>query len=143
LWGMREDLPETQKPEGGSIKHDVSVPIARIPELIERGNAAVAKLMPGIRPLPFGHFGDGNLHYNMSQPIGMDKAAFLARTPEISGAIYGLVIELGGSISAEHGIGRLKREQLRQVKSEVEMAMMRAVKAAFDPKGVLSPGRIL
>ena len=143
FWAMREELPDTQKLEGGSIKHDVSVPIARIPEMIARGNAAVARLMPGIRPLPFGHFGDGNLHYNMSQPVGMEKAEFLARTAEISGAIYALVIELEGSISAEHGIGRLKREQLREVKSAVEMDMMRAVKAAFDPKGILSPGRML
>jgi len=143
FWAMREDLPETQKPEGGSIKHDVSVPIARIPEMIERGNAAVERLMPGVRPLPFGHFGDGNLHYNMSQPVAMDKAEFLARTPEISGAIYALVIELEGSISAEHGIGRLKREQLREVKSRVELDMMRAVKAALDPSGILSPGRVL
>ena len=143
LWNMREDLSETQKPEGGSIKHDVSVPIAKIPELIARGDAAVEQQMPGIRPLPFGHFGDGNIHYNTSQPVGMDKAAFLARTPEISKIIYDLVIELGGSISAEHGIGRLKRDQLKLVKTPLELEMMRAVKAAFDPKGILSPGRVL
>jgi len=99
--------------------------------------------MPGIRPLPFGHFGDGNLHYNMGQPPGMEQAAFIARTEEISGAIYALVVELGGSISAEHGVGRLKREQLRVVKSPLELEMMRAVKAAFDPEGILSPGRML
>ena len=143
FWAIREDLPETQKSEGGSIKHDVSVPIARIPELIERGNAAVGKLMPDIRPLPFGHFGDGNLHYNMSQPVGMDREVFLGRTAEISDAVYGLVTELGGSISAEHGIGRLKREQLKGVKSPVELDLMRSVKAALDPKGILSPGRML
>ena len=143
FWAMREDLSETQKPEGGSIKHDVSVPIARIPELIARGNRDLEKLMPGIRPLPFGHFGDGNIHYNTSQPIGMDKAAFLARTPEVSQIIYDLVLEFGGSISAEHGIGRLKREQLKTVKSPLELEMMRMVKAAFDPKNILSPGRIL
>ena len=119
------------------------MPIASIPELIARGNQGLAKLMPGVRPLPFGHFGDGNLHYNVSQPVGMDKAAFLARTGDISAIIYDLVIELGGSISAEHGIGRLKREQLVQVKSAVELEMMRAVKDAFDPKGILSPGRVL
>ena len=143
FWAMREDLPETQKPEGGSIKHDISVPIARIPELIARGNAGLAKLLPSARPLPFGHFGDGNLHYNVSQPEDMDKAAFLARTGDVSAIIYDLVIEMGGSISAEHGIGRLKREQLVKVKSAVEMEMMRSVKAAFDPKGILSPGRVL
>ena len=143
FWAMREDLPETQKPEGGSIKHDVSVPIASIPDLIARGDEGLAKLVPGVRPLPFGHFGDGNLHYNVSQPVGMDKAAFLARTGDVSKIIYDLVIELSGSISAEHGIGRLKREQLVKVKSAVELDMMRAVKAAFDPKGILSPGRVL
>ena len=143
FWGLREDLSETQKFEGGSIKHDVSVPIARIPELIARGNPRLEALMPGIRPLPFGHFGDGNLHYNTSQPMGMDKAAYLARSDEISAVIYDLVIELGGSISAEHGIGRLKRELLMRVKSDVELDMMRKVKAALDPQGILSPGRIL
>jgi len=143
FWNMREDLSETQKPEGGSIKHDVSVPIAAIPEMIARGNAAVEKLMPGIRPLPFGHFGDGNLHYNMSQPVGMDKAVFLARTPEISKLVYDIVLDLGGSISAEHGIGRLKRDLLKEVKAPLELDLMRAVKQAFDPKGILSPGRML
>ncbi len=143
LWAMREDLSETQKFEGGSLKHDVSVPIAALPELISRGNVAVAAVMPGIRPLPFGHFGDGNLHYNMSQPVGMDKAAFLARSDEVSAVVYGLVRELGGSISAEHGIGRLKRELLAQVKGTVEMEMMRAVKGVLDPRGVLGRGRVV
>ena len=143
FWAMREDLSETQKPEGGSIKHDVSVPIASLPDLIARGNAGLAKLMPGIRSLPFGHFGDGNLHFNVSQPEGMEKAAFLARTGDISAVIYDLVIEMGGSISAEHGIGRLKREQLVSVKSAVELGMMRTIKAAFDPNNILSPGRVL
>ena len=142
FWAMREDLSETQKFEGGSIKHDISVPIAAIPELIARGNAALEHLMPGIRPLPFGHFGDGNLHYNTSEPVGMGRPAFLARADEVSTVIYALVRELGGSISAEHGIGRAKRELLRGVKSEVELAMMRAVKDAFDPNSVLGRGRI-
>ncbi len=143
LWAMREDLSETQKFEGGSIKHDVSVPIAAIPELIARGNLALERVMPGIRPLPFGHFGDGNLHYNTSQPVGMDKAAYLARTDEVSAVVYGLVRELGGSISAEHGIGRLKRELLVEVKGAVEMELMRAVKGVLDPTGVLGRGRVL
>jgi FAD/FMN-containing dehydrogenase len=143
LWAMREDLSETQKFEGGSIKHDVSVPIALIPELISRGNPLVGALMPGIRPLPFGHFGDGNLHYNLSQPVGMDKAAFLARTDELSALIYGLVRELGGSISAEHGIGRAKRELLAEVKGSVELELMRAVKGVLDKRGVLGRGRVL
>ncbi len=143
LWAMREDLSETQKFEGGSLKHDVSVPIAAIPELIARGNVAVAAVMPGIRPLPFGHFGDGNLHYNMSQPVGMDKAAYLARSEEVGAVVYGLVRELGGSISAEHGIGRAKREMLAEVKGAVEMELMRAVKGVLDRTGVLGRGRVL
>ncbi len=143
FWAMREDLSETQKFEGGSIKHDVSVPIRALPELISRGNQALEAVMPGIRPLPFGHFGDGNLHYNTSQPVGMDKAEYLARSDEISAVVYGLVRELGGSISAEHGIGRLKREMLREVKSPLEIEMMQKVKTAFDPKAILSPGRVL
>ena len=143
LWAMREDLSETQKFEGGSIKHDVSVPIRALPELIARGNVALEAVMPGIRPLPFGHFGDGNLHYNTSQPVGMDKAVFLARSEEVSAVVYGLVRELGGSISAEHGIGRLKRELLVEVKEPVELELMRSVKGVIDPKGVLGRGRVL
>ena len=143
LWAMREDLSETQKFEGGSLKHDVSVPIRALPELISRGNVLLERVMPGIRPLPFGHFGDGNLHYNTSQPVGMDKAAYLARSDEVSAVVYGLVRELGGSISAEHGIGRAKRELLVEVKGAVEIEMMRAVKGVLDVRGVLGRGRVL
>jgi FAD/FMN-containing dehydrogenase len=143
LWSMREDLPETQRFEGGSIKHDISVPIAGIPELIARAEAQLTAFMPGIRLLPFGHFGDGNLHFNLSQPVGLDKAAYLARAGELSAIVYDLVVELGGSISAEHGIGRAKREQLRWVKSPIELELMRRIKQTFDPKGVLNPGRVL
>ena len=143
LWHLRESLSELQKKEGGSIKHDVSVPIAAIPELITRGNVLLEEAMPGVRPLPFGHFGDGNIHYNVQQPVGMDTKEFLRQWDRISGIIYGLVRELHGSISAEHGIGRLKREQLRQVKGPVEMQLMQALKNALDPRGILNPGRIL
>ena len=143
LWAIRENLPDTQKFEGGSIKHDVSVPIAQLPELIARGDALIEAVCPGARPLPFGHFGDGNLHYNVSQPLGMDRAQFLKEGRRITEAIYGLVLELGGSISAEHGIGRVKRDELVAVKSPVEIAMMRAIKAALDPKGILNPGKML
>ncbi len=143
MWRLRESLPDTQRLEGGSLKHDVSVPVARIPEMIERGNRLIEKAMPGARPISFGHFGDGNLHYNVSQPIGMDQAKFMRRWWDISGPLYDLVLELGGSISAEHGIGRLKREQLVKVKSPVEIEMMRGIKRALDPKDILNPGKML
>jgi FAD/FMN-containing dehydrogenase len=143
LWRLRHELSAVQKHEGGSIKHDVSVAVDRVPEFIERASAAAAALVPGIRPLPFGHMGDGNIHYNLSQPVGMDKAAFMARAPEIHSIVHGIVAELGGSISAEHGIGRYKRKLLREVKSEIELDLMRRIKKAFDPKHILNPGRVL
>jgi FAD/FMN-containing dehydrogenase len=143
LWRLRHDLSEVQKHEGGSIKHDVSVAVDRVPEFIERASAAAAAVAPGARPLPFGHMGDGNIHYNLSQPVGMDKAAFMALAPEIHARVHGIVAELGGSISAEHGIGRYKRKLLREVKSEIELDLMRRIKKAFDPKHILNPGRVL
>ena len=143
FWRIRETLPDTQKLEGGSIKHDVSVPVAAMPDLVARGNAAIERILPGTRPLPFGHFGDGNLHYNLSQPIGMDEAAFLAQKDRLSAAIYTIVVDLGGSISAEHGVGVLKREELVAFEGEVGMDLMRAVKHALDPKGILNPGKVL
>lgn len=143
FWRLRESVSEAQKPEGGNIKHDISVPIARIPEFVHRANAAVEALCPGARPLPLGHFGDGNVHYNIAQPVGMDKAAFLAMWDDIAHAVYAVVLDLGGSISAEHGIGHMKRAELAQVKSGVEIELMRAIKAAFDPKGILNPGKVV
>ncbi|CAN5353763.1 FAD-binding oxidoreductase [soil metagenome] len=143
FWRIRHSLSEVQKFEGGSIKHDVAVPIAAIPELIHRASAAVTRLIPGVRPLPFGHLGDGNLHLNFSQPAGGDKKAFLARWGEVNEVVHAVVAELDGTISAEHGIGRLKRDLLRRVKSPVEMEMMRTLKNAFDPLGILNPGKIL
>lgn len=143
FWRIREAMSETQGREGGSIKHDVSVPVARVPELIARGVAALERLCPGCRPLPFGHLGDGNIHFNVSQPVGADKAEFLAHWEEANRLIHGLVGELGGSISAEHGIGRLKRRLLPGVKDSVEMELMRTLKAALDPAGLLNPGAVL
>ena len=143
LRALRENLSEAQKREGGSIKHDVSVAIERIPEFIEEAGKRVAARFPRARPVPFGHMGDGNIHYNVSQPVGADRAAFLAGWSETNDVVHGLVRELGGSISAEHGIGQLKRELLREVKNATALDVMRAVKAALDPKGVLNPGKLL
>jgi FAD/FMN-containing dehydrogenase len=143
FWRIRHALSEVQKHEGGSIKHDVAVPVAAVPEFIARAGEAVTALIPGARPFPFGHVGDGNIHYNVSQPVGMDKAAFLARWDEVDGVVHAIVGELGGTISAEHGIGQLKREMLRAVKSPIELDLMRRIKAAFDPKGIMNPGKVL
>jgi FAD/FMN-containing dehydrogenase len=143
FWHLRETMSEVQKLEGGSIKHDVAVPLARVPDLIERASAAVAELIPGVRPCPFGHMGDGNIHLNFSQPVAMDKAAFLARWDEVNALVHGIVGELGGTISAEHGIGVLKRDMLKHVKSPIEIDLMGRVKQAFDPNGILNPGKVL
>jgi FAD/FMN-containing dehydrogenase len=143
LWRLREAMSEVQRLEGGSIKHDVSVPVAMTPAFLASGIAAVEALVPGCRPLPFGHLGDGNIHFNISQPIGADKAAFLARWDEVNAVVHDIVRSFGGSISAEHGIGRLKRHLLPGVKDPVELAMMRAIKATLDPAGILNPGAVL
>ncbi len=151
LWALRENLSEVQRFEGGSIKNDISVPIAAVVPFIERANAAVADLVPGARPVPFGHFGDGNIHYNISQPAGDDsaaddaqaRAAFLARWEEVTGSVNAILAEMGGSISAEHGIGRMKRDTLAETKSAVELDLMHRIKLALDPQGILNPGKVL
>jgi FAD/FMN-containing dehydrogenase len=143
LWRLRETLSEAQKPAGGSIKHDISVPVSAIPRFIREAAPIVERICPGARPVPFGHFGDGNVHYNVSQPIGMDKAAYLALWGAMSAEVHGLVRQLDGSISAEHGIGRLKRDELARVKGAVEMDVMRAIKAALDPRAILNPGKVV
>ncbi|MBN2752200.1 MAG: FAD-binding oxidoreductase [Rhodospirillaceae bacterium] len=140
LWRIREELPEAQKYEGGSIKHDVSVPVRSIPEFIRRASEAVVAVVPGARPVPFGHAGDGNIHFNVSQPVGMDTNAYLAQWHVMSKVVYDIVDELGGSFSAEHGVGRLKVEYLARYRSDVELDLMRRIKAAFDPKGTMNPG---
>ena len=143
FWQMRELMSEVQKYEGGSIKHDISVPVSAIPAFIEEANATVQKLIPGARPVPFGHYGDGNIHYNVSQPVRMDKAAFLARWDEVADAVHAIVLRYGGSISAEHGIGRMKAKALKGVKASIELELMRRIKSAFDPHGILNPGKLL
>ncbi|MEM8743467.1 MAG: FAD-binding oxidoreductase [Pseudomonadota bacterium] len=143
FWRLRELMSEVQGLEGGSIKHDVSVPIASIPEFIERANNLVTRMIPNSRPVPFGHYGDGNIHYNLSQPVEMEKDAFLAQWDAVVAGVHEIVLDLNGSISAEHGIGRMKRETLRKVKADVELEMMRKIKASFDPNGILNPGKVL
>ena len=143
FWNIRTGLAEVQKPEGGSIKHDISVPLGSVPALIEQAGAAVEKLIPGARPVPFGHLGDGNIHYNVNQPEDADKAGFLARWDEVNAVVFAIVARYGGSISAEHGIGVLKRELLPGVKDPVELELMRSLKRALDPDGILNPGKVL
>ena len=143
FWRLREILPEAQKPEGGSIKHDISVPLAAVPEFLDEAAVAVETLIPGSRPMPFGHLGDGNIHYNVTQPAGADTAAFLARWSEMNEAVHAVVAKHGGSISAEHGIGALKRALLPQVKDPVALELMRALKRTLDPNNILNPGKVL
>ena len=143
LWALRENISEAQKIEGFSIKHDISVPVSRIGEFVDRADAALKKAYPGIRIVAFGHVGDGNLHYNQSKSESGENAAFIAAQPQVNRIVHDIVHELGGSISAEHGIGQLKREELLRYKSAVEMDMMRAIKRTFDPRGIMNPGKVL
>jgi FAD/FMN-containing dehydrogenase len=143
LWRLREMMSEVQKHEGGSIKHDIAVPVARVPEFVARANQLVELLIPGARPVPFGHLGDGNIHYNVSQPPGMDRAIFLNYWEALNAAVHEIVLDLGGSISAEHGVGRLKRDLLPHAKQPIELELMRKIKTVFDPNGILNPGKLL
>jgi FAD/FMN-containing dehydrogenase len=143
IWHMRESMSPAQKPEGGSIKHDVSVPVSAIPAFMAEADAVVMAAIPGARICSFGHMGDGNIHYNISQPVGADKQAFLARWREVNHLVHGIVLRHGGSISAEHGIGQLKRDELADVRETIEMDLMRRVKRAFDPAGIMNPGKVV
>ena len=143
LWALRENISEAQKIEGISIKHDISVPVSRIGEFVERADAALQQAFPGIRIVAFGHVGDGNLHYNQSRAEAGENAAFIAAQPKVNEIVHDLVHALGGSISAEHGIGQLKREEILRYKSPLEMEMMRAIKRTFDPQGLMNPGKVL
>src|SRR5438270_9760020 len=143
FWKLRDEMSSAQKPEGGSIKHDISVPVAAVPAFIAEANAAVVKLIPGARPVPFGHLGDGNLHYNVSQPVGADSADYLARWHEMNAVVFAIVLRMGGSISAEHGIGVLKRDELPDVKDKTAIELMRQLKAMLDPLGIMNPGKVL
>jgi FAD/FMN-containing dehydrogenase len=143
FWKIREDMPAAQAKEGASIKHDISVPVHRMAEFFGRAGKAVHGVMAQARVCAFGHMGDGNIHYNVSQPRGMDHDAFLAHTADINDAVHAVVMALEGSVSAEHGIGRLKRHLMEQVKSPSELALMRAIKKTLDPKGILNPGKVV
>jgi len=143
FWRIREMFGEVQRHIGASIKHDVSVPVAAIPAFIEQANAAVSKLIPGTRLLPFGHVGDGNIHYNVTQPEGSDKAEFLARWDEVNAVVFAVVKKFGGSISAEHGVGVMKRDILPLYKDPVALELMRGLKRMLDPNGILNPGKVL
>ncbi len=143
LWALRENMSDAQALEGPNVKHDISIPISRIAEFIDACDARLARAFPGIRMVTFGHVGDGNLHYNAAHPEGADPAAFLARASEINRIVHDTVAECGGSISAEHGLGQYKRGEILRYKSAVEMELMRAVKRAIDPHGIMNPGKVL
>ena len=143
FWRIRESIPEAQKRTGTGIRHDVAVPVSRTHELLAEGGALAERLVPGVRLVFFGHLGDGNIHLNLNQPPEMDGAAFLARTAEVNRAVLDLVMSMDGSFSAEHGVGRLKRDEVARYKSPVEVALMRRLKQALDPDGILNPGKVV
>lgn len=143
LWKLREEMSEAQKREGASIKHDVSVPLSAIPAFLTQATAAVLKIVPGARPVPFGHIGDGNIHFNFSAPKGGIDAKFLAQWDVVQHAVHDIVHQFGGSFSAEHGIGVMKRGDLVRYKSAAEIALMKTLKRALDPSGILNPGKVV
>jgi len=143
LWRLREGVPEAQKKEGASIKHDVAVATSLVPEMLRRCTQAVEAALPGVRVVAFGHVGDGNIHFNLTQPEGADGTAFLAEWTRMNRLVHDIVAAMGGSVSAEHGIGRLKIEEMARYKQDVELDLMRRVKAALDPRGIMNPGKVL
>lgn len=148
MWRLRDSITEAQKPEGGSIKHDVSVPVSSVADFIAEATGAVARAIPGCRPVTFGHVGDGNIHFNVSQPAdephqGPVRDAFLARWDEINRLVHDIVLRMNGSISAEHGIGRRKLNELAHYKSPVELDLMRLIKRSLDPHNIMNPGKVV
>jgi FAD/FMN-containing dehydrogenase len=143
LWHLRESLSEVQRFEGGSIKHDVSVPVSRVADFVETASRACEAAMPGVRVCAFGHFGDGNIHFNLSQPVGIDKAAYLAEWERFNRIVHDIVASMNGSISAEHGIGLIKRDELVRYKDPVALDLMRTLKQALDPHNLLNPGKVV
>ena len=143
FWRVRENFGEAQRHAGGSIKHDISVPVAAVPAFLKDAQAAAVAVVAGARPFPFGHLGDGNIHYNVLQPIGADKDEYLKHWDEMNAAVFAVVKKYAGSISAEHGIGVLKRDVLPSVKDPVALDLMRSLKRLLDPNGILNPGKVL
>jgi FAD/FMN-containing dehydrogenase len=143
LWKIREDISEAQKQDGPSIKHDVSVPVSRVPRFIEEADAALEERFPGIRIVAFGHVGDGNVHYNCGKAERQAAEQFFAGAPEVNRVVYDIVTSLGGSISAEHGLGALKREEITRYKGALELELMRSIKRTLDPDGIMNPGKVL
>src|SRR5262249_37763166 len=142
LWSLREHIPEAQRRDGPNIKHDISLPVSSIPEFLAAAKTALDAALPGVRYFTFGHLGDGNLHYNLAAPRGT-PAAFLEASARANRIVYDLVARLGGSFSAEHGVGQLKREELTRYRPAVEIELMRRIKRALDPNGLLNPGKVL
>ena len=143
IWKLREEHSEAQKRAGASVKNDISVPVSAVPDLIRRARAACEALVPGIVCVPFGHLGDGNIHFNLVQPPGMDPATFLALDHPLMDAVNEIVRDLDGSFSAEHGIGRLKPYMMPEWRGGPELELMQKIKAALDPQGLFNPGKLL
>jgi FAD/FMN-containing dehydrogenase len=143
FWHLREAVVEAQRHEGGSIKHDIAVPVSSVPAFLEEATAKVEEMIPGIRPVPFGHLGDGNLHFNLTQPADADTQAFLARWEEVNSAVHDIVARYRGSISAEHGIGQMKIAENARFKPAVELELMRAIKRTLDPQNIMNPGKVI
>lgn len=143
FWHMRESMSEAQRPEGGSIKHDISVPIAKVPEFLRQASIAVNEYMPNVRICAFGHLGDGNIHYNISQPVDADKQEFLSHWHSLNTVVHAIVLDMNGSISAEHGIGQLKRDELASIREPIEIELMQRIKRSFDPQGIMNPNKLL
>jgi FAD/FMN-containing dehydrogenase len=143
IWKLREEHSEAQKREGASVKNDVSVPVSKVPAFIRKATAACEKLLPGVRIVPFGHMGDGNIHFNLEQPVGADPSWFLAQDHAIMDAVNEVVREYDGSFSAEHGIDKLKPYMMPDWRGGAELALMQRIKAAIDPAGIMNPGKVL
>jgi FAD/FMN-containing dehydrogenase len=143
LWHLRESIPLAQAQEGPNIKHDIALPVSAVAEFIDEAGGRLAAAFPGIRFVTFGHLGDGNLHYNLAAPEGVEAEAFLANSARVNRIVHDLVMARGGSISAEHGIGQQKREELVRYKDPVELELMRTLKSAIDPMGLFNPGKVL